>query len=80
MAIESVLMDKGVLVVKPKHKIHPIMVFALFVNSIVAAIITVRNFINESMIFAYIFLFIFGILATMTVTAIKHNKNFKEEE
>lgn len=80
MVTENDFFHKGVLFVKPKHKIHPIMVFALFVNSIIAGIITVRNYIHESYVFAYIFLFIFGILATMTVTALKHNKNFKEEE
>lgn len=56
------------------------MIFALFVNSIIAGIITVRNYIYESYAFAYIFLFIFGVLITMTVKAIKHNKELKEEE
>lgn len=65
---------------KPKFKIHPVMLFALLVNTIVLGAIAFSHFISERMAYGYIFMFFAVVFGTMVFTGIKHNKNFNKKQ
>ena len=61
---------------KPKYKIHPVVLFAFFVNTVVLGGIAFNHFMAERMAYGYLFMFFAVLFGTIVFQGIKHNKNF----